>query len=244
MTTKARLARWNKATELPLVGVALIFIIAYAWDVIGDLHGRADDAAQILIWATWGIFGVDYLVQLVLASRRWRWFYTHLFDFFVVALPVLRPLRLLRLVVLWTVLQRVAAATLRGRVVMYVLSSGTLLVFIAALAVLDVERHAPGAHIRNFGEALWWAFVTITTVGYGDFTPVTAAGRLVAVGLMIAGVALLGVVTATLASWLVSRVAVAEEAEDTITRAHLESLSAEIRALREELALSRSETTN
>ncbi len=244
MTTHTRLERWNTATELPLVGVALIFIIAYAWDVIGDLHGRADDVAQTVIWATWGIFGVDYLVQLVLASRRWHWFYTHLFDFFIVALPVLRPLRLLRLVILWTVLQRVAAASLRGRVVMYVLSSGTLLVFIAALAVLDVERHASGANIRNFGEALWWAFVTITTVGYGDFTPVTAAGRLVAVGLMIAGVALLGVVTATLASWLVSRVAVAEETGDTVTRAHLDSLSVEIRALREELASSRSNTAS
>lgn len=239
MTTTTRQQRWNDLVELPLVGVALIFIGAYAWDVIGDLKGEMDSVAQTVIWVTWAVFVVDFVVRLVLAERRWHWFYTHLFDFLIVALPVLRPLRLLRLVVLWTVLQRVATATLRGRVLMYVLSSASLLILIAALAVLDVERHAPQAQIHDFGEALWWAFVTITTVGYGDLTPVTAGGRLVAVGLMIAGVALLGVVTATLASWLVSKVAVADEKEDMITRAHVDSLSEEIRALRDDLAVFR-----
>lgn len=75
-----------------------------------------------------------------------------------------------------------------------------------ALGVLDAEQNDPNANIKNFGDAIWWATTTITTVGYGDYYPVTLTGRLVAVGLMISGVAVVGVVTASLASWLVAQI--------------------------------------
>jgi hypothetical protein len=80
-----------------------------------------------------------------------------------------------------------------------------------ALAVLDAERGKPGANITTFGDAIWWAMTTITTVGYGDRYRTTAIGRLAAAGLMIGGIALLGVVTATLASWLIEQVAETED---------------------------------
>ena len=78
--------------------------------------------------------------------------------------------------------------------------------------MLDAEQRDPSANITSFGDALWWACATMTTVGYGDHYPVTGGGRAVGVGLMIAGIALLGAVTATLASWFIS--SVAEEAAD------------------------------
>jgi voltage-gated potassium channel Kch len=104
---------------------------------------------------------------------------------------------------------------LRGRVGIYVAGGASLLAFCAALAVLDAERSSPDANISDFGDAIWGSVTTMTTVGYGDHYPVTAAGRLVAFGLMIGGIALLGTVTATLASWLVETVAAEkEQAED------------------------------
>src|SRR5262245_49073684 len=84
---------------------------------------------------------------------------------------------------------------------------------IAALAILDAERTNPDASIRSYGDALWWAISTITTVGYGDLYPTTLEGRLVAAALMIAGIALLGVITASIASWFVQRVREVETTE-------------------------------
>jgi len=115
--------------------------------------------------------------------------------------------------------------------VVYVAGASALLVFIAALAVLDAERSSADATITNFGDSLWWAFVTITTVGYGDFSPVTVMGRFVAAGLMLGGVALLGVVTATLASWNVERVAKQEEDTQTATRGEIRALAEQITRL-------------
>ncbi|WP_427008442.1 cation:dicarboxylate symporter family transporter [Pseudarthrobacter sp. H2] len=89
----------------------------------------------------------------------------------------------------------------------------TLLVYAGALAVLDAEENAAGSNITNFEDALWWAMTTITTVGYGDHFPVTLLGRLVAAGLMIGGIAVLGVVTASVAAWLVENVAVETAAD-------------------------------
>jgi voltage-gated potassium channel len=133
----------------------------------------------------------------------------------VLALPLLRPLRLLRLIPLLSMLNRRATIRLRGRVGIYIAGGASLLAFCAALAVLDAERSSPDANISDFGDAIWWAVTTMTTVGYGDHYPVTAAGRLVAFGLMIGGIALLGTVTATLASWIIETVAAEkEQAED------------------------------
>jgi voltage-gated potassium channel len=104
------------------------------------------------------------------------------------------------------VLHNSVGAALRGQVTVYLVAGSALLVFVAALAVLDVEQNAAGANIQSFGDAAWWAFVTITTVGYGDYFPVTFPGRMIAVGLMVSGIAILGTVTATLASWFVELV--------------------------------------
>ena len=88
----------------------------------------------------------------------------------------------------------------------------------AALGVLDAERAGPDANIVTFGDAIWWAFVTITTVGYGDYYPVTTLGRMVAVLLMAGGVAVLGVVTATLSSWIIDKAAARNRTTTTSPR--------------------------
>ena len=200
------LRRWNRLTEWPLTIAAVVFVVAYAWDVIGDLRGTSHLIADLVTWVIWAAFIVDYVVSLILAKPRGHWFVHHLLDLAIVVLPMFRPLRLLRLVRLVTVLQRAVGSAFRGRLVIYVATSAALLVFIAALAELEAEQNAPGANIRDFGDSVWWACVTIASVGYGDYYPVTPEGKVVAVGLMVAGLALLGSVTALLASWFIEQI--------------------------------------
>lgn len=239
--------RYRDLAEWPLMGTALVFLGAYAWQVIGRLEGSAAAWLEAVMWATWGIFAVDYLANLWLARERWSWFIRNLHELLIVALPFFRPLRLLRLVTLLSVLHRTVGETLRGRVVTYVAGAAVLLVFVGALAVLDVEQAAPDAKIVTFGDALWWAITTITTVGYGDMYPVTSIGRLVAASLMMSGIAVLGVVTASIASWLVQRVedtaeSVAEAVEEPV-RAEIAGLLSEIALLRREIAELKEERT-
>lgn len=223
--------RWRQYTEWPLLGVAAIFLVAYSVEVIGDVPDRRAGLLDALIWVTWVLFAIDYLVMLALAERRSRWFVRNLHELAILALPVLRPLRLIRLLLVVKILHRFAGATLRGRVLTYVLGSAVLLTYIGAIAVLDAEENAPGSNIKNVGDALWWAIVTITTVGYGDHYPITTIGRLVAVGLMVGGIAVLGVVTASVASWLVEQVRTNTAAEVQQADANLEARIAELTIL-------------
>lgn len=132
-------------------------------------------------------------------------------------------------------LQRAAGSAIRGRVVLYTVFGAVLLVFVASLAVLDAERPEPGAHITDFGEALWWSVTTITTVGYGDLTPITTTGRVIAVLLMIGGITLVGSITATLASWIVERVSDDRAADHAVTTGHIREVLDEIDQLRAEV---------
>jgi voltage-gated potassium channel len=212
----ARARRWEQATDWPLIVAGLIFLAAYAVPILKpDLPPGLIEVCRWLTLITWVIFIVDFVVRVILADRRLRYVLRHWYDALVVLLPLLRPLQLLRLIPLLVAINRRAQSRLRGRVAIYVAGGATLLAFLAALAVLDAERSNPNANIKNFGDASWWAVTTMTTVGYGDHYPVTGLGRLVAFGLMVGGIALLGTVTATLASWLVELVeAEREQAED------------------------------
>lgn len=230
-------SRWEVITEWPLNIAAVIFLIAYAIPVASpDAPDWLLLTCEVVVWATWALFAVDYVGRFVLAHDKWRFFRTNLIDLAAVVLPMLRPLRLVRLLSLLSILNRTATQRLHGRVVTYTVGAVSLLVIVGALAVTDAERGAPGANIENLGDGFWWAAVTIATVGYGDRFPVSPIGRGVAVALMLGGVALLGVVTATIASWLVQRVADVTEEQEIATREQVELLTSELAEIKAQLA--------
>jgi voltage-gated potassium channel len=78
-----------------------------------------------------------------------------------------------------------------------------LLVIFSALAILQVETD-PNSNIKTAEDAIWWSYVTVTTVGYGDKFPVTTEGRIIASVLMTAGVGLFGTFTAFVSSWFLA----------------------------------------
>ena len=96
----------------------------------------------------------------------------------------------------------------------FVVFTVSAIVFAGAGLEVYFERNAVGpTAIHSYGDALWWAIVTVTTVGYGDKIPATGAGRVVATGLMLTGIGLVGALTATIASFFVQEQHSAELAE-------------------------------
>ena len=241
MSKDALRRRYEELSQWPLVLLALLFVASYAWGVLRpDLPHPLLVTLRVVTVVAWPVFLADYVLRLALADHRWRFVRQNWVDGLAVLLPLLRPLRVLSLVRVARVLDRRLTTSLHGRVAAYVTMTASLVVFMASLAVYDAERGAPDASITDYGDAVWWALTTITTVGYGDEYPVTADGRLVAVLLMVSGIALLGVVTAAVASWFVGRVAEAAQAQDDADDAALlvevRELADEVRRLRAELA--------
>ncbi|WP_256612984.1 potassium channel family protein [Vibrio ostreae] len=105
-----------------------------------------------------------------------------------------------------------------------------LLVIFGAVAMLQLEKGMPGSNIHNATEAIWWAFVTITTVGYGDYYPVTFEGRIVAAVLMTGGVGLFGAFTGFVASWFL------EEDQEDQGKHIINNLRDEIQDLKSNIA--------
>ncbi|WP_433266445.1 potassium channel family protein [Actinosynnema sp. CS-041913] len=244
-TDERRLARWERRAEWPLTALAVVFLVAYAWEVLDDRATPGLHAAlEVVLWVVWLVFALDYAARFKLAANKRKFFVSHLFDLLAVVLPVVRQLRVLRLLTVLKLLNRRFAGKIRHQVGVYVAGVTALVGLCASLAVLDAERHHPDATITTFGDAVWWTLTTISTVGYGDRYPVTWEGRLVAALLMIGGIALLGVITGTIASWLVERLSGVEEqvveAEQT-TVAELRSVRAELAELRAELRAARAE---
>ena len=240
LADEPRIAAWDRRVDWWLTGLAVVFLGAYAWQVLDtSLAPGGQVLLEALLTGTWALFGIDYLVRIALARRRLRFIGTHLLDLAILVLPMFRQLRALRVITAVTVLNRQLRDDARGRVVVYVVGSVALIGFVASLAVLDAERDAPDASITTFGDAVWWTITTISTVGYGDRYPVTLEGRLVAASLMVAGIALLGVVTASIASWFVenlrrSGAAVERELDEVSadvgrTEAQLSAVLAELR---------------
>lgn len=198
---------WEKKSEFPLALLAVAFLVAWAWPILDSrMDGTFRESLDLATWTIWAAFLIDLLIRLWLADNRVSYALHHWYDVALVVLPMLRPLRLLRLIALLRILDRSATTSLVGRTAVYLAAAASAAIGIGSLAVLDAERGAPGATITTFGDALWWACETVTTVGYGDRSPVTFEGRCIAVLLMLVGIGLIGTVTATVAATILSRV--------------------------------------
>ncbi|WP_437019941.1 potassium channel family protein [Streptomyces sp. enrichment culture] len=228
--------RWERRTQRPLLALAVLFAVAYAVPIVDGSVGRPVAlACAVTEWVVWGAFAVDYGARLWLCEDRRRFVRTHWLDLIAVALPLVQPLRLLRLVSTLLLVGRRARMASQIRLTTYVAGSVVGLLMFGSLAVLSVERDAPGGNIRTLGDAVWWSFTTMTTVGYGDLAPTTGLGRLLAVGLMLSGIALLGVVTANIAAWFLARFE-KDDAEERQRTEAIRALTEEVRGLRAEVA--------
>jgi voltage-gated potassium channel len=195
--------RYRRIARYPLFLAGVAFVIGFALAV--DPHLETLDehrvAGRTLTLVAWAVFLVDYLLSLALSPDRSHYIRTHVLQAIGVIFPPLRVLLIFH-VTFEVAKQTRGAFGTRAR--LYLLYVSTLVILVSSLAVMVVERTAPGATIRNFGDALWWAAETVSTVGYGDVYPVTPAGRVIAVLLMVNGFLILSVLTATVAQKFVT----------------------------------------
>lgn len=235
-TIPGMMERWEKRTQTPLLILAVAFGVAYAVPIVApDADRWIHELCLAVEWVVWGAFALDYAVRLVLAPAKWQFVRGHPLDLLAVLLPLVQPLRLLRLVSTLLLVGRRARMAPQITLTTYVAGAVVGLMMFGSLAVLHVERNAPDGNIKTLGDAVWWSFTTMTTVGYGDHAPTTGLGRVLAVGLMLSGIALLGVVTANIAAWFISRFE-RDDAQERRQTELLEALTREVQELRAEVS--------
>jgi voltage-gated potassium channel len=173
-----------------------------------EIPAEVHAAIFVVLALIWVLFFVDYLTRLILTPRGHRWAFVrkNLIDLLSVLFPLFRTFRLVSLLGRIPYFQGRSGTAVRSRVVIYAAGYAILFVYFIALATLQAERYAPGATITSFGDAVWWACVTLFTVGYGDTYPVTVLGRFWAVVLMAGGIVIIGTTSAIVVSYLSERV--------------------------------------
>ena len=191
---------WGETLTL----LALVFLIAYSYPAfVVDITPSTQKLIDVIQWVCWLAFAIDLLLGIFTSKVKSEYLKHHFLDVAAVLLPFLRPLRLMRVISFGgLVIQKVAIGR-QFAITLKVAIASIFIAYVAAVQVTISERGVEGSNIKNFGDGLWWAVTTVTTVGYGDRFPVSTEGRLLAVLLMIAGISLVGVITASVASWFV-----------------------------------------
>ena len=189
--------RWyDNFSSVPMFIVSITWLVStfFTWaPALAPIYRREGVTLSVI---TWGIFALDLLIRFVLDPQK-RNFVKRSWPLMIALL--FPPLRILLVIaaVMRVARDRNALAKIVG---LYAVYAVTFVVIFGSLFTLIFEINAPGANIKSFGDSTWWAFVTVTTVGYGDFTPVTVGGRVIAVLIMFTGAAAVGAVTAAVAS--------------------------------------------
>lgn len=152
----------------------------------------------------WALFVIDLVFRFSVSPVKRHFFRKNLLDTITVVLPQFRALRALRAFTSGGIISKKTGLISGGGLTSGLLAA-LIVVWVGSLMVLNAERSAPNAEITTGGDAVWWGFETVTTVGYGDFVPVTWNGRALAVLVMLVGISVLGVVTASLSAALVKQ---------------------------------------
>jgi voltage-gated potassium channel len=191
---------WNET----LTFLALAFLVAFSYPaLVNPVPSSTQTLLNIVQWVSWIAFATDLIYGLINAKNKKQYLKKHPLEVAAVLLPFLRPLRLLRVISFGSLVIQKVAVGRQFAITIKVIITSIFVAYISAVQITIIERDIDGSNIKNFGDGLWWAMTTVTTVGYGDRFPTTTEGRFLAVGLMIMGISLMGVITASVASWFV-----------------------------------------
>ena len=187
-----------------LTALALCFLVVYSYPAFStSISSTQQSVIDAIQWICWLAFALDLAYGIWKAENRKNYLIRHPLEVASVLLPFLRPLRLMRVISFGGLALQKVAVGRQFAITLKVAISAVFISYIAAVQITISERNVEGSNIKTFGDGLWWAITTVTTVGYGDRFPTTTEGRLLAVMLMIVGISLVGVITASVAAWFV-----------------------------------------
>jgi len=206
----------QKQEKVDLFGFFILFLSIYVLtalliDTLFTLDPQVSLVLKMVDDLVCGVFLIDFLMRLFRAKDKWefmRWGWIDLissiptFEYLRIG-RIFRLIRLLRIARAIRSTKELIRHFRKNRVESALTSMAILTVLLligASVTILKVED-VPNGNIKTAGDALWWAFGTITTVGYGDLYPVTTPGRLVATVLIIFGVGLFGTLSGVITSW-------------------------------------------
>ena len=187
-----------------LTFLAVAFLFAFSYPAFNEtISDSTNHYLGLIQWVCWFAFALDLIYGIWKADSKKEYLKRHPLELASVLLPFLRPLRLMRVISFGSLALQKVAIGRQFAITVKVAVSAVFISYIAAIQITISERTVEGSNIKTFSDGLWWAVTTVTTVGYGDRYPTTTEGRLLAVLLMITGISLVGVITASVAAWFV-----------------------------------------
>jgi voltage-gated potassium channel len=194
----------KKVWEWTLTVLAISFLFAYSYPAFeANVSSSTQSILDGIQWVSWVAFAADLFFGIYKATNKAQYLKRHPLEILAVVLPFLRPLRLLRFISFGTLVLEKVNLGKSIAISFKVIITALFLTYLAGIEITIAERGEPGATILSVGDGFWWAITTLTTVGYGDIYPTTTEGRFIAVGLMVSGICVLGVISATVAAWFV-----------------------------------------
>ena len=224
-TEKSLVKRIEAYTTAPALVLSFTILCTLIVPLMVDLPPRAEKLFDRIGWIAWALFSLEYGVRLYFARDRRAFVRENLTDLAVILValptPLVKPneaafsiLRSLRVLVMAFEIGKDISHLCKTRNVPYAIAIVVLAVVTCGVLGYHFEVKAKGANITDLGDGVWWALTTITTVGYGDKYPVTFPGRMVAIALMVVGIAFTGIISAALVSIFLRRTEAELEEEE------------------------------
>lgn len=205
-----------KPEKFSIWNLVVFFFSIYALVVLGveTFLSLSPETKLVLHWVDFGVCAIflgDFFAQMITNPKRWSYFLKWGWIDLLSSIPgvdFLRAGRLVRVFRIFRILRGIRSARVLLHFIFEKKALGTLasllmmsfvVMVLACIAILNVET-ATDSNIKTAGDALWWALVTVTTIGYGDRYPVTTEGRIIAACLIVVGSGLFATFTAYIAS--------------------------------------------
>lgn len=191
--------------------LTLAAVIMAVLDMLGNIDIEVSIRLYSLDLGILALFAMDYFIRLIQSNDKKKFIVENIFDLLAIIpfnsmfrafrfVRLFRLFRLLRVAVFIKKFNKYVSVFLKTNHFIYVIYLSITITLLGALSIYSIEK---GKTIHDFGDALWWSFVTTTTVGYGDISPSTGLGRIIAGILMLVGIGFIGMLTGTITTFFI-----------------------------------------